>query len=167
MECIKFWCNFINERLYNSVDFHGFQEKILKNPEALFQKHFFYLFFTSTTSVEWLIWGLKSTAWVLVGQRGWKEPNTYFSAFFTTLDSSLEVEAAFTSLFLFSSPLSHVLLWERSIPPRFALLPLVQMQITQEKTYKDFIRKGRMKGKVKNLEESYCELRGEQPIKSK
>lgn len=45
MECIKFWCNFINERLYNSVDFHGFQEKLLKNPEALFQKHFFYFIF--------------------------------------------------------------------------------------------------------------------------
>lgn len=111
------------------------------------------------TLVGWLVWGLESTARVFVGQRGKKEPNTYFSAFFTTLDSSLEVEAAFTSLFLLSSPLSHVLLWERSIPPRFALLPL---QITQEKTCKDLIRKGSDGRKAeKRVEGRSYKFRGE------
>lgn len=49
----------------------------------------------------------------------------YLSALFTTLASSFDVDAAFTSLFLFSSELSQVLLWERSIPEdRFTLGPL-------------------------------------------
>lgn len=49
----------------------------------------------------------------------------YLSALFTILASSFDVDAAFTSLFLFSSELSQVLLWERSIPEdRFTLGPL-------------------------------------------
>ncbi len=152
MECIEYWCNFINHvssssREISFLEFFVFMQNFFKSRKMTLKawstvsKTLPSVWFFCTL-VGWLIWGLESTAWVFVGQRGKKEPNTYFSAFFTTLDSSLEVEAAFTSLFLLSSPLSHVLLWERSIPPRFALLPLQPMQITQEKTCKDFIRKG-------------------------
>lgn len=55
----------------------------------------------------------------------------YLSEFFTTFANSLEVDAAFTSLFLFSSEESQVLLWERSIPEeRFTLGPLTHTHIT-------------------------------------
>lgn len=39
-----------------------------------------------------------------------RQRGAYLSAFLTTLASSLEVDAAFTSLFLFSSEVSQVLL---------------------------------------------------------
>lgn len=164
MECFEYRCNFLIDVFSSSLEICGAswnfqsQEKWLKKPEAFhntgesktFQSIRFFC-----TSVGWLIWGLMFTTRVLVGQRGWKEPNTYFSAFFTTLDSSLEVEAAFTSLFLFSSPLSHVLLWERSIPPaRFALLPLLETKMTQEKHVPYFI------GKESNSREADKQVQG-------